>query len=456
MLSLLKGSLLSNIKFMSPWNVGVVVGSSGLLKVINHLGWYRCGPGVRNVYTVKTTPSVLTYTFNTRFCKDIRRTLKLKVNKQITDGVAAAYIHKSSSVKLNNGDTMDRSDLLLKEYYELVLYRKLANITVQTFEKDSERILRDVDHEVNSLVNNLGISSWDSQVVDFQRIAMDTQVENGSINISSIDYSQIKVGGLESQLKKLVKHVFLTRMISKDTFNKLGIEHTKGVILYGPPGCGKTRLIRQISSLFGIKNVTIINGPELINSYYGKTEENIRKCFNDAVAKPHELHLIIFDEFDSLAGKRGSGRSEEMISRIVGQLLTLMDGVKKMDNIIVFGLTNRLDMIDPALLRPGRFSLHLKIDLPDERGRYEILKIHTVNLYQNEIISDDVDLEALSFLTAGFSGADLESLVQKTVQKKLAKQIDYGNVSGSVERLDNISITHDDFVDVINKIRTSK
>ena len=124
------------------------------------------------------------------------------------------------------------------------------------------------------------------------------------IKLISINFENIGVGGVQKEFIELVKSLFITRIIPEKLYKKLNIKHIKGAILYGAPGCGKTRLARQIGSLIGCKNIRIINGPELLNKYVGESEKNVRECFESAKNKPNELHLLIFDEFDVIATKR--------------------------------------------------------------------------------------------------------------------------------------------------------
>ena len=192
-------------------------------------------------------------------------------------------------------------------------------------------------------------------------IVIDTSKKTFQFNMSSVDFEKIGVGGLEKEFTELIKNIFLTRIIPEKVYKKLGIKHIKGAILHGPPGCGKTRTAKQLGSLIGCKNIKIVNGPELLNKFVGESEKNIRECFELAKKNPEELHLLIFDEFDALASQRYGTDTSQTNDRIVGQLLTMMDGIEEINNIIVFALTNRLDMIDPAMLRPGRFGVHIHI-----------------------------------------------------------------------------------------------
>jgi len=271
-------------------------------------------------------------------------------------------------------------------------------------------------------------------------------------NVSSLDFDKIGVGGLEKEFKQLVKNIFITRIIPKNIYDKLNIKHTKGAILYGPPGCGKTRIARQFGLLIGCKHIQIINGPELLNKYIGESEKNIRECFDKAKNNPKELHLLIFDEFDALAMKRSDSSIHHHQNQVVSQLLTMLDGVEEINNIIVFALTNRIDIIDPAILRPGRFSTHIKIDLPNVHGRYEILQIHSKNLVDNQLFHTNVDLMEIAKLADDFTGAELELLIQNTVQHVIGHQIDFNNIIESAKNIKDIQIGTEDFLHILPTI----
>lgn len=198
-----------------------------------------------------------------------------------------------------------------------------------------------------------------------------------------------------------------------------GIKHVKGLLLYGPPGTGKTLIARQLAKFLDAKEPKIVNGPELFNKFVGETEANVRKLFDDArkdwdkYGEESQMHIIIFDEFDALAKKRGSTSSGTGVNdSIVNQLLSIIDGVQEMDNFLVIGMTNRLDLIDKAILRPGRFEVHIEVGLADEKGRGQILDIHTKKMKKNKLLGKDVDLKYIAKETKNYTGAEIESVVK--------------------------------------------
>lgn len=227
------------------------------------------------------------------------------------------------------------------------------------------------------------------------------------------------IGGLDNEFQQIFRRAFASRIISPDLVNKLGLRHVKGLLLYGPPGTGKTLIARQIGKMLNVKEPKIVNGPEMLSKFVGASEENIRNLFKDAEQEYKQkgdnsnLHIIIFDELDSVFKQRGNSKGDGtgVGDNVVNQLLAKMDGVDQLNNILIIGMTNRLDLIDNALLRPGRFEIQIEISLPDEKGRYEILLIHTKKMKSNNLLADDIDFNNLAKLTKNFTGAELEGLV---------------------------------------------
>jgi len=189
-----------------------------------------------------------------------------------------------------------------------------------------------------------------------------------------------------------------------ELFRRLGVEPPSGVLLYGPPGTGKTLIARAVANEVDAEFVTI-SGPEIMSKYKGESEEQLRETFEKA--REEAPTIVFFDEIDSIAGTRDDDGDAE--NRIVGQLLTLMDGLDGRGEVIVIGATNRVDAIDPALRRGGRFDREIQIGVPDETGRREILEVHTRGMP----LADDVDIDAIARRTHGFVGADLDAVASE-------------------------------------------
>eukprot|EP01006_Ploeotia_vitrea_P034378 TRINITY_DN65744_c9_g1_i2.p1 TRINITY_DN65744_c9_g1~~TRINITY_DN65744_c9_g1_i2.p1 ORF type:complete len:788 (+),score=440.37 TRINITY_DN65744_c9_g1_i2:110-2365(+) len=247
---------------------------------------------------------------------------------------------------------------------------------------------------------------------------------------SSWSFESLGVGGLDEEVSRLFREAFASRM-NKTHVAAMGMKHTRGVLLYGPPGTGKTLIARRIGEILQGREPKVVNGPEVLNKYVGASEEKIRELFQDAEedyaanGENSDLHIIIFDEIDAICKQRGSHSSGTGVhDTIVNQLLSKIDGVKQINNILIIGMTNRKDLIDEALLRPGRMELHIRIGLPDRDGRLAILKIHSKKMRESGYFGDDVDLDDVADRTKNFSGAELEGLIRRAGQLALAENID--------------------------------
>ncbi len=219
------------------------------------------------------------------------------------------------------------------------------------------------------------------------------------------------IGGLEDELE-LVRETIELPLAEPEVFTRLGIEPPKGVLLYGPPGTGKTMIAEAVANEV---DATFINvsGPEITSKYKGESEERLRDLFTEA--NENAPAIIFFDEIDSIAGQREDGG--DMENRMVGQLLSLMDGLDAAEDVIVIGATNRVDSLDPALRRGGRFDREIEIGVPGETGRREILAVHTRRMP----IGDDVELDRLAGRTHGFVGADIDALTTEAALTALRR-----------------------------------
>ncbi|KAH9959823.1 AAA-domain-containing protein [Russula dissimulans] len=272
-------------------------------------------------------------------------------------------------------------------------------------------------------------------------------------------FEDMGIGGLDQEFSAIFRRAFASRVFPPGLVEKLGIQHVKGILLHGPPGTGKTLLARQIGKMLNAREPKIVNGPEILNKYVGQSEENIRKLFADAEKEYKEkgdesgLHIIIFDELDAVFKQRGSTNSGTGVGdTVVNQLLSKMDGVDQLNNILIIGMTNRLDMIDEALLRPGRLEVHMEISLPDEHGRYQILNIHTAKMRNNGVMDGDVDLQELAKLTKNFSGAEIGGLVKSATSFAFNRHVKVGTMAGISDDVENLRVNAGDFSDALDEV----
>ena len=269
------------------------------------------------------------------------------------------------------------------------------------------------------------------------------------------------IGGLDNEFSAIFRRAFASRIFPPGLVEKLGIQHVRGILLYGPPGTGKTLIARQIGKMLNAREPKVINGPEVLNKYVGQSEENIRKLFADAEKEYKEkgdesgLHIIIFDELDAVCKQRGSGAGggTGVGDSVVNQLLSKLDGVDQLNNILLIGMTNRMDMIDEALLRAGRLEVHMEISLPDESGRAQILKIHTTKMRNNDVLDSDVNVEELAKLTKNFSGAELSGLVKAASSFAFSRHIKVGTMAAINPDVENMKVGRNDFMSALEEVK---
>ncbi|MEM0438940.1 MAG: CDC48 family AAA ATPase [Sulfolobales archaeon] len=254
------------------------------------------------------------------------------------------------------------------------------------------------------------------------------------------------IGDLE-EAKARLREIVELPMRHPELFRHLGIEPPKGVLLYGPPGVGKTLLAKALANEVGAYFIAI-NGPEIMSKFYGESEQRLREIFEEA--QKNAPAIIFIDEIDAIAPKRDEVMGE-VERRVVAQLLTLMDGLKGRGDVIVIGATNRPHAVDPALRRPGRFDREIEIPLPDKQGRYEILTIHTRNMP----LAEDVDLRKIAEITHGYTGADLAALVKEAALHALRRylpKIDWQSDTIDPEILESMYVTQQDFMQAFKEI----
>lgn len=333
---------------------------------------------------------------------------------------------------------------------------------------------------INTSVVDLGKGSDPSSTAGARGILVDqTQIDflkpkGGLINLKvsgdrpranailqpNFKFEDMGIGGLDDEFSTIFRRAFASRIYPPRDIEKLGIKHVKGMLLYGPPGTGKTLIARQIGKMLNAREPKIVNGPEMLNKFVGGSEENIRKLFKDAETEYREkgdessLHIIIFDELDAVFKQRGSrGDGTGVGDNVVNQLLAKMDGVDQLNNILVIGMTNRKDLIDSALLRPGRFEVQLEISLPDESGRKQIFKIHTSRMAKEGMLNKDVNIDELASKTKNYSGAEIEGLVKSAASFALNRNIKFDPKKGISFNNKAVKVCRDDFVRALDETK---
>jgi len=259
------------------------------------------------------------------------------------------------------------------------------------------------------------------------------------------------IGGLGKQIQRIREMIELPLKYPQ-IFERIGIDAPKGVLLHGPPGCGKTLIARAVANETDAY-FTSISGPEVMAKYYGESEGRLRSMFEDA--KANAPAIIFIDEIDSIAPKREEMGGEKQVERrVVAQLLALLDGLESRGQVIVIGATNIPNVLDPALRRPGRFDREISIPIPDKNSRLEILQIHTRGMP----LAEDVDLEKLAAITHGFVGADLEALAREAAMaaiRKILPKVDFELADLPYETLLELKVTADNFMEALKEIEPS-
>jgi len=263
------------------------------------------------------------------------------------------------------------------------------------------------------------------------------------------DVTYEDIGGLDRELEQ-VREMIELPMRHPELFQQLGIEPPKGVLLHGPPGTGKTLMARAVANEIDAY-FTDISGPEIMSKYYGESEEQLREVFEEA--EENAPAVVFIDEIDSIAPERGE-TSGDVERRVVAQLLSLMDGLDERGEVIVIGATNRVDALDPALRRGGRFDREIEVGVPDKEGRKEILQVHTRGMP----LSESVDLDQYAENTHGFVGADIEQLAKEAAMNALGRirpELDLEEDEIDAETLERLEVTERDFKDALKGIEPS-
>ncbi len=271
------------------------------------------------------------------------------------------------------------------------------------------------------------------------------------VGAAQVTYEEI--GGLADAIQRIREMVELP-MRHPEIFKRLGIDPPRGLILHGPPGTGKTLLAKAVAGE-SEANFVHINGPEIMSKFYGESEQKLRKIFEEA--EENAPSIIFIDELDAIAPKREDVQGE-VERRVVAQLLATMDGLKARGQVIVIGATNRVNALDPALRRPGRFDREIEIGVPDETGRLEVLHIHSRGMPLTAEGDNRVDLQNLAHITHGFVGADLNALCREAAMKALRRYLPQFNLEDEEipqEVLDELEVNNEDFLGALREIQPS-
>ncbi|RKX49258.1 MAG: AAA family ATPase, partial [Thermotogae bacterium] len=257
------------------------------------------------------------------------------------------------------------------------------------------------------------------------------------------------IGGLE-EVKQELREAVEWPLKYPEAFMAMGITPPKGILLYGPPGTGKTLLAKAVATE-SEANFIGIRGPEVLSKWVGESEKNIREIFRKA--RQAAPTVVFIDEIDAIAPRRGTDVNR-VTDRLINQLLTEMDGIEENSGVVVVAATNRPDILDPALLRPGRFDRLILVPAPDERARLEILKVHT----RRVPLAGDVSLEELAKRTEGYTGADIEAIVREAALNAMRRAIAEGIIKPgkrASEIRQKVKVTMKDFEEALKKVGPS-
>uniref|UniRef100_A0A672NX56 Vesicle-fusing ATPase n=1 Tax=Sinocyclocheilus grahami TaxID=75366 RepID=A0A672NX56_SINGR len=343
---------------------------------------------------------------------------------------------------------------------------KLFALLIKDIEAMDPSILRGEQSSSKKRKIEIGLLHGNSQVI-FEKSESSslnligkakTRGSRQSIINPDWNFERMGIGGLDKEFSDIFRRAFASRVFPPDIVEQMGCKHVKGILLFGPPGCGKTLMARQIGKMLNAREPKVVNGPEILNKYVGESEANIRKLFADAEEEQKRLgansglHIIIFDEIDAICKQRGSmAGSTGVHDTVVNQLLSKIDGVDQLNNILVIGMTNRPDLIDDALLRPGRLEVKMEIGLPDETGRVQILNIHTAKMSQANMLAKDVDIKELAVETKNYSGAELEGLVRAAQSTAMNCHIKATTqVEVDTEKAQMLQVSRSDFMASLN------
>jgi len=338
----------------------------------------------------------------------------------------------------------------------------LTPITAVNLERDSKYIGSLLDGLPVIVGDRIRATLFGSRFTDF---VVETTIPKGVVVINPttllkinekksgtaerLKFSYEDIGGLGHEIQRIREMIELP-LKHPEVFERLGIDAPKGVLLYGPPGCGKTLIARAVANETDAHFITI-NGPEIIHKFYGESEARLRQIFEEA--KKNAPSIIFLDEIDAIAPKREHVVGD-VEKRVVAQLLALMDGLDNRGHVIVIAATNIPGALDPALRRPGRFDREISVPIPDKNSRLTILEIHSRGMP----LSEDVNLNKLAEITHGFVGADLQALCRESAMlclRKVIPEIDLGTSNIPYETMMNLKVSMEHFIEALKEIEPS-
>ncbi len=324
----------------------------------------------------------------------------------------------------------------------------LASLAKEAAMNALRRIRPDLDLEADEIDAEI-LESMRVTEADFKSALRDIEPSAlREVFVEVPDTTWDDVGGLEDTQKRL-RETIQWPLEYPDVFETMDVDAAKGVLLYGPPGTGKTLLAKAVANE-AQSNFISIKGPELLNKYVGESEKGVREVFEKA--RSNAPTVVFFDEIDAIAGERGGRSGDSGVGeRVVSQLLTELDGLEDLEDVVVIATTNRPDLIDSALLRPGRLDRHVHVPVPDEDARRRILEVHT----RDKPLADDVDLDDVAARTDGYVGADLEALCREASMAATREFIDSVDPEEAAQSVGNVRVTADHFEEALEEVGAS-